>query len=93
MYFNVCKATIYSEFRTQVHRDRDGRERIPFAFIILQKHVLLLWGHTNKRRVFTDLKDVLLLSVWPEIEYFKSKWGAVSFCSASTQTLEQRTFL
>ncbi len=68
---------IYTEFRAQVHRDRYGRKRVVFAFIILQKRVLLLlWVHTNKRRVFADLKDVLLLSVWPKItEYFKSKWA------------------
>ncbi len=75
--FNVCKAKIYMEFRAQVHRDRDSRKRILFAFIILQKHniLLLLWVHTNKCRVFTDLKDVLLLSLWPKMsEYFKSKW-------------------
>ncbi len=69
---------IYTEFHAQIHEDRDDRKRILFAFIILQKHnvlLLLLWVHTNKRRVFTDLKDVLLLSVWPEMEYFKSKWA------------------
>ncbi len=26
------------EFRAQVHRDREGRKHIMFAFIILQKH-------------------------------------------------------
>ncbi len=25
------------EFRAQVHRDRDGKKRIMFAFIVLQK--------------------------------------------------------
>ncbi len=50
-----------------------------FAFIILQKHnvLLLLWVHTQKHKiVFTDSKDVLLLSVWPKITvYFQSKWA------------------
>ncbi len=56
--------------------DRDGRKRILFAFIILQKRILwLLWVHTNKRRVFTDLKDVLLLSLWAKMEYIRSKWA------------------
>ncbi len=52
------------EFHAQVHRDRDGRKHIrKFAFIILQKRnvLLLLRVHTNKCRVFTDLKDGLLV--------------------------------
>ncbi len=68
----------YMEFCAQLHGDRDGRKCILFAFIILQKHsvLLLLWVLTNKRRVFTDSKDVLFLSVWPKMrEYFRSKWA------------------
>ncbi len=43
---------MYIEFHAQVHRDRDGRKRILFSFIILQKRVLLLLCvHTNKHRV------------------------------------------
>ncbi len=60
--FNLCKTKMYIEFHAQVHRDRDGRKRILFAFIILQKRVLLLLCvHTNKHRVFTDLKGVSFL--------------------------------
>ncbi len=52
---------MYTEFRAQVHRPR---QHILFAFIISQKRDLFLLGvQTNKRRVFTDSKDVLLLSV------------------------------
>ncbi len=49
--------------------ETETAENASFAFNILQKlnALLLLWVHTNKRRVFTDLKDVLLLSVWPQI--------------------------
>ncbi len=48
--------------RSFVLKFTDGRKRILFAFIILQKHVLLLlWVDTNKRRVFTDSKDFSLL--------------------------------
>ncbi len=86
---------IYTEFHAQIHEDRDDRKRILFAFIILQKHnvlLLLLWVHTNKRRVFTDLKDVLLLSVWPEMEYFKIRviehQRLHLSASHSTQTLQ-----
>ncbi len=96
--FYVCKAKIYTEFRAPFHRIRDGRKRILFAFIILQK-----CGIVKVEWVFTDSKGVLLLSVWPKIrEYFKSKWAHRRLhlsCSEhatvphSTQTLEQRTFL
>ncbi len=50
-----------SKFLAQVHRYLDGRKRILFALITLQKRnvSLLFWVHTNKRRVFTDSKDVL----------------------------------
>ncbi len=102
--FRFCKAIIHkvSEFRAQVHRD--GRKRILFALIILQKHnvSLLLWVPTNKRTVFTDWKDVLLLSV-PKLQSIlrasertgASICPAVNYSSAphSTQTLEQCTFL
>ncbi len=56
----------------QIHKD--GKKRILFAFIILQNHndLLLLWGHTKESRHFTDLKDVLLLSM-AKMEYL-SKW-------------------
>ncbi len=52
------------EFHAQVHRDQDGRKPILFPFIILQKHndLLLLWVHTNKCRVFTDLQSILRAS-------------------------------
>ncbi len=33
----------YTEFCAQVHRDRDGRKRMMFDFIILQNRILLLW--------------------------------------------------
>ncbi len=66
-FMSERQACTVLEFRAQVHRDWDGRKRILFAFIILQKCnvLLLLWVHTNKCRVFTDSKDVLFLSVWP----------------------------
>ncbi len=67
---------IYTEFCVQVHRDWD-RKCILFAFIyFLMRNVLfLLWVHKSKLRVFTDLKDLLLLSMWAKMrEYFKSKW-------------------
>ncbi len=59
-----------------VSRTSSRRKRILIAFIILHKHnvLLLSWVHTNTRKVFTDSKDVLLLSVWPP---------AASYCSAS----------
>ncbi len=68
-YVFLSVRQIYIEFRAQVYRDRDSRKLILFAFIILQKRnvLLLLWVHTNKCRVFTDSKDVLLLSVWPKM--------------------------
>ncbi len=57
------------------------------CFFILQKHVLVLWVHTNKR-----LYRLLLVSVWAEMkEYFTSKWvhrrlhlSCSSYCSVST---------
>ena len=60
--FHVCnKASIHrvSKWCAQVHRVWDGRKRIMFAFIILQKRnvSLLFWVHTNKCWVFTDTKD------------------------------------
>ncbi len=50
-----------SKFLAQVHRDLDGRKRILFALITLQKRnvSLLFWVHKNQHRVFTDSKDVL----------------------------------
>ncbi len=59
-----------------VSRTSSRRKRILIAFIILHKHnvLLLSWVHTNTRKVFTDSKHVLLLSVWPP---------AASYCSAS----------
>ncbi len=74
-YIFMSVRQVYMKFRAQVYRDRDGRKHILFPFIILQKrHVLLLWVHTNKRRVFTDSKDVLLL--WAKMrQYFKGKWA------------------
>ncbi len=58
--FLMSVRQVYAEFCAKVHRDRDGRKHILFAFNILQKHnvLLLLWVHTNKRRVFKDLKYV-----------------------------------
>ncbi len=105
--FFISVRQVYTEFHAQVHRDQDRRNRILIAFIILQKRnvLLLLWVHTNKRRIFTDSKDVLLLSVWPKMrEYFKSKWphrrlhlscrkGATIQLPHSAGTLEQHTFL
>ncbi len=40
--FFMSVRQIYTEFRTQVHRDRDGRKRILIAFITLQKCNVLL---------------------------------------------------
>ncbi len=103
--FHVCKASIQgvSEFRVQVHRDRDGRKCIVFAFIILQKHnvLLLLWVHTNKQ-VFIDTRNVLLLSYEQKLSILlTSERSGASICPAesatvqlphSAQTLEQCTF-
>ncbi len=44
--------------------DRDGRERTPFIFFILQKHTVLLWLYTNKSRPFAVSNDPLISSVW-----------------------------
>ncbi len=88
--FHVCKASIHrnSKFRVQVHRGRDGRKHILLLYFKKHNVSLLFWVHTNKSRVFTDWKDVLLLSVWPKMpEYFKSKsahWRLHLSCSEHT---------
>jgi len=57
-------------WRAPIQGGQDSRKRILFAFFILQRHnVFLLWVYTNKSS--TVLNDVLLLYVWPKIEYFK----------------------
>ncbi len=77
-YVLSVRQVAYTQSFVLKFTDRDGRKHIMFAFIILQKCnvLLLLWVHTNKRRVFTDSKNVLLSSVWPKmLEYFRSTWA------------------
>ncbi len=42
VFFYDYKAKIYTEFHAEVHRARDDRKCILFAFIILQRFVLML---------------------------------------------------
>ncbi len=83
---------VYAEFRAQVYRDRDRRKRIQFSFIILQKDnvLLLLWVNTNKRKVFTDSKDALLLSVWLKLGIIlrASERTGTSICPVVSATVQ-----
>ncbi len=55
---------MYTDFRAQVHRPRRQKEH-PVCFHYFTKAQFVLLGvHTDKcLSVFTDVKDVLLLSV------------------------------
>ncbi len=61
-YVFISVRQVFTEFRAQVHRDQDGRKRLLFAFIILQKRnvLLLLWVHTRGWMTSDFLKSTFM---------------------------------
>ncbi len=67
VFFHIWKANI-KEFRSFMLKftetEMESASCLLSLFYKRAMFLLLLWVQTNKRRVFTDSKGVLLLSVW-----------------------------